>query len=290
MCVLAAPPPFLERKTKSKQQTHISGRKSVAPMCVFAKKYVCTNNRKCVFMKKLKVFLVWLVVLVLCAGCSSSGVKVAQPTIDHPPYCDVILKSLGEPLNEVLPALGLEAEAFTYEENKNAYILNEPIDFMGYKFEMQLLVDFVAITTPVVIAARYVLKVETPESGAQIVADLRDELLKGYGAAYNGSKYYFGKVGPVETNPPSPLNNYTKEDLLNLFMAEGGGGRASLEWLLSVDLSHIPLQVLDEVSNGKLYTCITATLSGDYPVTDIPENEQLPYVLIQLNYGLSRSY
>lgn len=240
-------------------------------------------------MKKFRIFLVCVVVLVLCAGCSSTEVKVAQPTIDHPPYCEAFLKVQGKPLGEVLPALGLKAESFTHDENKPQYILNEPVEFLGYEFEMQLLTQWYGFgpESETVIAACYILKAETPEAGAEIVADLRDKLLKGYGAAYNGRKYYSAIPDIKSTSPPSPLNKYTKEDLLSEF-TEGSGGRVRLEWLLSVDLSHIPQQV--QFVESYPYTCITATLSGEYPVTDTPENGQTPYVLIQLNYALSHSY
>lgn len=232
-----------------------------------------------------------LVVALLCAGCAGSGVKVAKPTIDHPPYCDAFLKTQGKPLNEVLSAMGLKAEDFTDKTKESqGYILNEPVDFLGHEFELRLEVLDKDAESEAVIAAYYILKAETPEAGAEITADLRDKLLKGYGAAYNGARSYSGNVSTDETNPPSPLNKYTKEELLNLFTEDENGGRTSLEWLLSVDLSHIPQEVQDAVAYGMPNTCITATLSADYPVTDTPENGQTPYVLIRLVYGLSRSY
>lgn len=238
-------------------------------------------------MRKVKVLLALMLALVLCAGCAGSGAKVAQPTIDHPPYCDAFLKNQGKPLNEVVSAMGLKAEDFSKKDLD--YIYNEPVEFLGHKFELRLVTvgkeENAAVSTAI-----YILKAQTPEAGAEITADLRDKLLKGYGAAYNGAKYSSGNYGENETNPPSPLNTYTKEDLLKKFTEDDNGGRASLEWLLSVDLSHIPQEVLDATAYGMPCTCITATLSADYPVTDVPESGETPHVLIRLVYGLSRSY
>lgn len=243
-------------------------------------------------MKKFRILLALMLALVLCAGCAGSGAKVAKPTIDHPPYCAEILEMLGKPLSEVLPALGLKAEDFTDNiKNGRWYILNEPVDFLGYKFELRLSVHGKDAESAAAVAVCYILKAETPEVGAEITTDLRDKLLKGYGKAFNGAKHYSGNYEVEATNPPSPLNTYTKEDLLKRFTEDDNPTGGSLEWLLSVDLSNVPSELLDATAYAGLRaTCITATLSAAYPVTDVPESGETPHALIRLVYGLSHSY
>lgn len=235
-------------------------------------------------MKKARVILIWALVLLLCAGCSSSGAKVAKPSIDYPPYCGEFLKVVGKDMKEVLPALGLTAEDFRDETQTGGwYILNQNVEYLGQTFEMRL------ATTAGKDGARYVqelvysLREESPEAGAQTVTDLRDQLLKGYGTAYNAPKYADGNYGEEETREPSPLNTMDKAALLEQFTADGGYSE-SLQWLLSTDVSNLPKEALSLWSDPP--TCVTGVLETVYPVAE----DGKTVVLTQLTFGLSRDY
>lgn len=235
-------------------------------------------------MKTARSILVWVLVLLFCVGCSSSGVKVAKPTIDYPPYCGVFLKLVGKDMKEILPALGLNSEDFRDETHTGrGYVLNNPVEYLGHTFEMRLETTVGDSGSQYVHKIVYLLWDETPEVGAQTVTDLRDQLLKGYGASYNPPKYSNGNYGQEETREPSPLNTLDKTELLDRFTEEGGYF-TDMEWLLSTDVSQLPSEMLSLWRQPP--TCVTAQLRAGYPTQ---ENGKT-VVLTQLTFGLSYSY
>lgn len=233
-------------------------------------------------MKKARIILGWILILLLCAGCSGSGTKVATPTIEYPAYCSEFLEVVGQDMDTVLAAMGLTVADLQNEGSW--YVLTKPVEYLGHTFEMRLNTVAINADSRYVHSVVYLLYDETPEAGVQTVTDLRDQLLEGYGPAYNAPKYSNGNYGVEETNPPSPLNTLDQTALLEQFTKEDGYS-TGMEWLLSTDVGQLPEETAS-MWRGESPTCITGELVTAYPAQEDGKN----VVLTKLTYGLSRSY
>ena len=197
-------------------------------------------------MNKLRTLLALMLALVLCAGCAGSGAKVAQPTIDHPPYCKEFLEVAGKPFEEVLAHMGLSLDDFTLDNGD--YIYQKPISYLGLTFQMQIHPVKDTVST-----LNYSLYEDSFADGAKAAVGLRDALINGYGSPYQAPKYSDGNYGQDETRPLSSfatMDVATLEEKLSAeedFYSGDAGYGGSLTWLLSVDLSHLSKEELRNI-------------------------------------------
>lgn len=233
-------------------------------------------------IKKLLVSLL-LIAAILCAGCANSGVPIAKPTIDHPQYCDEILKALGKDVSSAVAQIGLTMDDFTYENGH--YDLNESVDFLGYSFQMRLKVinngDKLYLT-----GVYYILMEDTYESGAAATIDLRDKLKNGYGATYDAPKYLGGNYTQDEKKEKSSLENIEKATLIEKYTETKGGYMEGMQWLLSIDVENLLKEMPDDGFVNDKPSCIAAEFMTSNAIADEPEG----MVLIRLFYGFSNAY
>lgn len=227
-----------------------------------------TKNMK---IRKWVALLIAILLLFCCVGCAPSN---AQPKVENPPYYEAVYSNLGQNLDTVVTAMGLRAEDFTEWVLPWIWRYKDTVSYQGYDFMMILEANNDRVT-----AIKYVLFYDNaPEEAAAAVIDLREKL-EGYGEPYDSRKY-------SSDTEPFPMETVTREELEKDFSDPEAGRALGLQWILSTDLSNVPL----DADASRQPTCISVMYEAGYPDESGKEEGVDNRVCIALTYGLSYAY
>ena len=196
-------------------------------------------------MKKNRwIALLLITALLLCStGCvftngTDDEDKLKYPMYNPPkpedmPYYNALLQSIGQELETVIAAMGLQQEDFEETNADGCWYYKEPVKYLGQEFRMLLEYrqeEHVSRVT----ALRFELEVDgDPETAAETVAALREKL-EGYHApdAYT-------------TDQKVTLEVATEDELTAIFSDSEHPAEMMQQWAQHIDLSEIPIDPLD---------------------------------------------